>query len=343
MVCRSSRPATFPRARATRAVAVAALLAAGSGAGMFSAGGTAAADLVSIPFTATKGDRFSVRVTKQIAETKNGTSTNEGPFSFNYDGEVLDASASGSRMRWTLKSVFMPGSAADNEALSAGMLALMKGIPLEFDAGPNGAPVRIPNFKEILPRLMDVTRKILSSDGEQPDPQVMERTEASFRAMSPQVAAANFLPEAMVVGAMQNLILDPNEPRRTEASQRNPLGGPPIKMVTQTRLSRTDRVSGFAVITWETAFDRTSIVESTKALMQSMRRPGEKELPQEALDIMSKMKVDRNDRGTALVSLKDGWVRKLHYRQKITNELQDQSQSKDETWLIEIDRMETPE
>lgn len=299
----------------------------------------ARAQTVSLPLTAEKGDAFTVRVTKRISETKNGVTTNEGPFSFNYDGEVLDASASGLRIRWMLKSAFMPASREDNATLSASTLTLMKDIPLEFDAGPNGAPVRIPNFREILPRLMQVARELLTEEGKEPDPQVIERTEAMYTSMSPQTAASSFLPEAILIGSMQNLRLEPGEAKRSEAMQPNPFGGAPIKAVTELRLASHDPVSGFAVLTWQTTFDPQSIVESTKQLIQSMRKPGEKELPAEALEMIGKIELSRNDVGRALVSVRDGWVRKLHYQQKITNALMSNTQSKDETWLIEIDRV----
>lgn len=299
----------------------------------------AAAETVAIPFVAAKGDTFTVRVTKHINETKQGATTNSGPFSFDYDGDVLDASASGFRIRWTLKSTFMPASKEDNKALSASTLMTMKDIPLEFDAGPNGAPVRIPNFREILPRIMKVVREVLSEDGKTPDAAVIEKTQAMYEAMSPQTAAASFLPEAMLVGTMQNLRLDRGETKRSEATQASPLGGGSIKTITEVRLASHDATSGFAVIEWETKFDRQSIVEMTKRLVQSMRQPGDKELPSEAMEMMGKMEIDRHDVGRALVSINDGWVRKLHYRQKVTNALNDTKQGKDETWLIEIDRV----
>ncbi len=307
-------------------------------AGTFVAAPSARPEAVSLPFRAEKGDRFRVRVTKRVAESKGGEQTNDGPFSFNYDGDVLQASESGYLIRWTLKSVFTPGSKADNAALSSGILAMMKDIPLEFDAGLNGAPVRIPNFKDILPRLLQLSRKFLTEDGQEPDPQVMKRVEDSYNAMSLEAAAGHFLPEAALIGGMQNLRLDRGAPARKVTAQPSPLGGPPIKMITETRLATHDALTGVAVVKWETRFDPRSIADSTAALMESMRKPGDPDLPPEAREMLKQIKIERIDTGTAMISLADGWVRKIHYRQFLENKSPGQDQSKDEIWLVEIDR-----
>lgn len=298
----------------------------------------AAAETVAIPFKAANGDAFHVRVTKTVFESENGKDSNEGPFSFDYDGAVLDASESGYRMRWTLKSVFMPGTKAENRELSSGMLALMRDIPLEFDASSNGVPVRIPNFRNLIPRLVEVGRDVLTAQGRKPDQQVLDRMEQTYRNMSPQAAAATFLPEAAFVGAMQNLTLDTDAPKKTEHQSPSPFGGGSIKTVTEIRLTKHDADNQFAIIEWKTRFDRDAMAAMVKTMIESAA-PAGKQLPPEALQMMSGVKLERNDEGTALVSLADGWIRKIHYRQLVSNELMGKSKKKDETWLIEIDRV----
>jgi hypothetical protein len=299
---------------------------------------SASAERISIPFTAEKGDTFKVRITKKSTEVENGATTTDGPYSFNYDAVVLDASASGSRIRWTLTSAFMPGTKTENELLSGGMLTLMKGIPLEFDAGPSGAPVRIPNFRKIVPRLVEITREVLIAQGREPDEDAMRIIEETFRNMSPWTAASTYLPEAQLIGAMQNLTLDTEGAVRREQKAPKPFGGPEVSMISEVRLAEHDTTNGFSLITWQTRFDRESMVKSIMKTADTIGKRAGKNLPPEALEMASKMELDRNDEGKALVSLADGWVRKLYYHQRISNAVMGQSHKKDETWLIEIDR-----
>jgi len=55
-------------------------------------------------------------------------------------------------------------------------------------------------------------------------------------------------------------------------------------------------------------------------------------------DLLAASRLERTDEGRALVSITDGWTRKLALNRKIVSGVSNQHIEKTERWLIEIDR-----
>ena len=306
---------------------------------------SAVAERVAIPFRATAGDTFGIRVTKHINNVENGTTTETANVILEYDGEVLRASESGYRMRWTMRSARLPGSEADNAAIETSSLSVMKGIPFEFDTTAEGTPVRITNLDEIMPQILDANRRALKEGGREPTDEVMATVEKSFRAMAPAQAAQTFLPEATVLGSTQGLRMDTDTPERIEAEAPATVPNVTIKTVTQRRLQSYDRLQGWAVFTWELGFDPKSARDAAAATVRAMApddQSSESGTGNKAKDemsaVMQQLSLDRKDTGQAIISLADGWTRKVYTHRRVVSSSHDQVVDHTEWWLIEINR-----
>jgi len=202
------------------------------------------AETTHIPFRAAAGDRFELRISKTFRDVENGKVAGDGTITFHYDGEVVRASESGYRFRWTMSHLTMPGSATDNEALQQSPAAALKGVALEFDADPNGVPERLIGFDDILPKILKSSRDALTENGNPPDDAVMRRVEATWRAMTPAEAVQQLLPEAAVLGFTQGVSLEPNKKERSVMQAPSPTGRGSIKASSERELASYDTRRG---------------------------------------------------------------------------------------------------
>jgi len=328
---------------------------------------------VSIPFIASKGDRFKVAVSVDEKTTLNGMLDSHTTRSSTYSG-VIDAARKGRyRMTWTLRTADAKVE-VDRRSRTAVthevMTELNKSLvdkPISFEADASGVPIRIVDWPNVAQQLAGSFRsaiapslhRILAARAPQLRPhQIAEAVATQAEQMAQDAifrhderSAVALLSEATLIGAVQNRRLDREKPTTGDEATFARLSKVAVNQTTEVRLAEFDKAKDFAEIRFVTTYDDTQLkataAEAVKAragetfgaLAKKKRAAAQARLDRD----IKQLTVERQDSGSARVELKKGWAQRIEQTKEVYSGVPGASPDRQVTTLtIVVDREDPP-
>lgn len=318
---------------------------------------------IELPFRASAGDRFSVKVSTATRKTSGGQETYHKSTTITYDGHIQVADPNGYVISWTEKSgerkilADRDGTAAKEVKIAEELAKGFKDLPIVFEATKTGTPVRIRNWWPMAKHMAEFMREnltrdqraLLASKGTNKSAQELDTIAASQVEQIIQMlilrhddrSAVVYLEDAIVVGNMQHRAWQRDKAFEEEVAAPNPFSDAGIPAKNRLTLLRYDKSASEAEVVWTSQYDPPAIKSAamavTEAQLKAANAPAEQ--VEEARKAIDSTTTTRADEIRALISIKDGWARRIEVKKTVVSESPNQPKYEDvRTRLIEITR-----
>ena len=262
-------------------------------------GNVCAQKIVELPLHVEPGDRLVIEYT--IERDTNGE-VNVGNVSA--DIVVRDVFLDSFEATWVTHRVEVDGFAI--AADSPGASDYLLGVPIDYLAGVDGAPLRIIDKSDFLDTLFG------SSAWNAKNQESVESAARFFRSLSEEALAKVFLKVPTYMALCQGTELALGERNEYAVDVPSPIGGEPIAASVTYELAALDESDSSARIDYRMTLDPDAAKEMTVALMKQL---GVDDIP---TDELRRMQLERNDAASCSVDMSSGWVRTVTYENEIS-------------------------
>ncbi len=285
------------------------------GAILIATSGVASAeDTFHLPLLIESGDRLVIQYAHERNE--NGDSKTGNIAAEIVIDDVLDGHFVAT---WTTYSVEVDGYNLDTRSAAARDFLL--GVPIKFEAGLDGAPIRIVDRN----RLLDSMFQGATFAGEPEE--AIAQVRGIFDSMSEAAFAQLMLKVPAYMSICQETSLPLGERIEDTVLVPNPMGGEPVDADISYVLQTFDTASGNAHIEYESALDPESSKQMVSAFLNQLGIDGN---PDESdFDDIS---IERNDSASCKIDIEDGWVESLTFR----TEIQVAGRFQAETYVVSV-------
>lgn len=273
-----------------------------------------AQQIVNLPLYVQNGDQLQIDYT--IERNTNGEVDSGSVSASVVIGDVFDDRFEAT---WTTNRVEVGGFAIVANTPEASDYLL--GVPIEYLAGVDGAPLRIVDKQEFLDTLF------ASSAWNAKNPESVESAADFFRSLSEDALAKVFLKVPTYMALCQATELALGERNEYAVEVPSPIGGEPIAAAITYELAALDEDTDSARVDYRMSLDPDAAKQMTIALME---RLGVDDIPADELE---RMQLERNDTASCDVDTKSGWVRTVTYK----NEISVADQLKAETYTATVE------
>lgn len=270
--------------------------------------------IVDLPLHVRPGDQLRIDYT--IDRNQNGEEDTGSVSASIVVGDVRNDSFMAT---WTTTSATVDGFEIDATSPEAADHFL--GVPIEYLAGVDGAPLRIADKRAFLDTLFaSPLWAAKSSDS-------VESAAEFFDSLSEEALAKVFLKVPTYMSLCQGTTLPLGERNEFSVKVPSPLGGKPAAAVVSYHLRSVDERNDTAGIAYRMSLDPDAAKRMTIAMLKQI---GVDDIPEE--EQLDELLIQRNDTANCVVSTSSGWVSTVIYQ----NEISVADQYKSETYSATV-------
>ena len=251
---------------------------------------------VDLPFRVEVGQRSAVTIVKERETYSAGTLQRQGRSTTPVSVRVVDRIPDGWVYRWTFGEPTVEDPAQAANPLVRKMADMVDGLQLEFETTVTGLPTRVRNTAAIRRHMGDYAANLVSgimaqASGEGATAaeldalkQRLDRMTSLYLRMSDEQVSQAFMKEPTLLNLVSGDAHSSEQATETPGELSNPLGGPPIRAVSSTRLRELDAATDSAVVEWQREYDPETAYENLAGFVPDLPRlagqlPEDSELP----------------------------------------------------------------
>ncbi|MDH5741665.1 MAG: hypothetical protein OEY77_15190 [Nitrospira sp.] len=233
-----------------------------------------------------KGDKIELKVTRVRDKSLNGQSTVSGKTHTRFSLEVLQASAQGYLVGWTVGATTFDVP-APTESVLRQVVDLMQGMQILLQIDPRGAITGVQNWEalrgEMLRNLDGLSAKTADSQRGKSVQGMMAKLQAQWGTMFSTKAQVEQIctRDARIYLKILGRTYTQNQPYEHQGFFENPLGGDPFPTRADIVLKSFNRRSGQAVLHWNQSADREQADRIMQSLVKDVAARKGKQVPEE--------------------------------------------------------------
>ncbi len=287
-----------------------------SGAALIASSAAAQAqDVFDLPLFVERGDRLLVEYT--LERDRNGDANAASLSAEIVIGDVYD---DGFVATWTTHSIESDGVVVSAASPQASEFLL--GVPVEYLADVDGAPVRISDRDSLLETIFNSS--VLDSN----DQDSVEAITRFFGSLPDDALAKAFLKVPAYMSICQGTSLAVGTRNEYAVEAPSPVGGEPADAVVSYELKAVDEPNGKAQIEYGMSLDPESAKRMTMAFIEQAGG-GNDSMQREIDDWM----IERTESASCDVDIENGWVRAVTYKA----ETKVAGQYNSQTYVVNVD------
>ncbi len=290
-----------------------------------------AQELLSIPLEVKENEKFKIRINKERKDTKDRNVTSHIMAHYTYAGAILQADELGMTIEWKLEDANVKIKAGRLDEFKGDPNALMQFMkePIVFDADIFGNPKRFHNYA----KMADIIKVAIGDDPQYKS--ALEYLNKTILSLDDETAARVFLSEAALIGMGQSIETPIGQSVESTQQVPNPLGGPPIDLITILSVKRNDDQNAQFAMT--SSFVPDSAAKSIMTVIEGISKS--KNIPVEQVrKSMSGFSLDRKDEAEFTVSKATGWTTRVDQTRLIRVRTNQDEKTREEIWTITVEK-----